>query len=161
MMQNINFRKATVTDLEKIRIYTDFWLSGRGKKIKAAGAVNDYFISPRQHKKYITKYTVHIALEDEKIIAWAVIDNKNTLINFLIAGDKRNQGLGKKLLNIIQPQIIRSKSNQSSGNPAAFYEKCGYIKTGTEKPTGRYDIEKRGIKREKIIDIFQQKNHCK
>lgn len=151
----MKIEKATIQDLNNIRTFTDFWLSGRGLQVKAPGAVNDCFISPSQHKKYIEKYSTYIIKIDGQIIAWSVIQNNGSLIHMLVAGTHRHLGIGSILLNFLKPQKIHSKSDQSSGNPAKFYEKAGYTKIDTVQSKSRLDIDKIRPNRKKNIDIYQ------
>lgn len=148
---------ATIHDLTEVRNFTDFWLAGRGKRVNAPGASNDCFISPSQHKKYITKYRTYILKENGKIIGWAVTQYDGSLIHFLIAGTHRGKGHGRKFLKDIGPTIIRSKNNQQTGNPAIFYEKLGYKKIETIKSNSRLDIDKIRPDRKKNIDIYKLK----
>jgi len=148
-------RKATIADLKDICFFTDFWLAGRGIRMNAPGAVNDYFISPSQNKKYIEKYETWLVCEEKEIIAWAVIQHDGSLIHMMVAGTHRKEGIGMKFLKEIAPKKIHSKSNQSSGNPNGFYEKAGYVKTGTVQSKSRLDINKIKPNRKKIIDIYE------
>lgn len=151
-------RTAEIADLKPICNFTDYWLAGRGLAHNAPGAVNDYFISPRQHKKYIEKYTTYIVLIDNKIIAWSVIEPDNTMIHLLVAGDWRGKGIGSTILEVTNPHAVRSKSNQSTGNPTPWYESHGYTKISTEQSRGRLDIDKLRPNRPKIIDVLERKS---
>jgi len=155
-MFDLDLIRADLTYLKAICRFTDFWLAGRGIKSGAPGAVNDYFISPSQHKKYITKYKTYIIVKKFNVIAWAVIQNDGSLIHLLIDGYWRDKGIGSQILKQLNPPKVHSKSNQSSGDPAAFYERCGYRKTGTVKSKSRLDIDKLRPDRKKIIDIYQK-----
>lgn len=148
-------QKATIFDRCAISKFTDFWLAGRGLRIKAPGAVNDYFISPSQHTKYIEHYSTYIIREGPDLIAWAVIQNDGSLIHMLVAGTHRHQGIGSLLLGILKPPKIHSKSDQSSGDPKNFYEKNGYTFLHSVKSQSRWDINKIKPNRKKNIDIFQ------
>lgn len=153
---NIETRKATIKDLNAICCFTDFWLAGRGKRFNAPGAVDDYFISTGQHRKYIEKYTTTIAFFEGLIIAWAVVEPDGTMIHFLIAGDHRGQGLGTEMLETLNPPKIRSKSNQSSGNPTPFYESRGYRKIDSVKSRSSFKIDDVRPRRKKIIDVLEK-----
>lgn len=148
--------KAVQDDLDAIVKFTDYWLAGRGCRVNAPGAVNDCFISPSQHKKYIIKYQTYIVREDEKIIAWAVIQYDGSMIHFLIAGTHRHCGMGSQLLNVLDPPKIHSKSNQSTGDPGPFYEKHGYKKIVSVQSRSRLDIDKIKPDRKRIIDIYEK-----
>jgi len=155
-MKNIDIQKATIQDLKAIAKFTDFWLAGRGLKVNADGAVNDYFISPSQHKKYITKYQTYIVHDNETLIAWAVIQNDGSLIHLLVAGTHRRQGIGRQLIEYLEPSQVHSKSNQSSGDPSKFYERLGFCYIKSVQSRSRLDIDKIKPNRPKIIDIYQK-----
>lgn len=151
-------RTATIADLKQVCKFTDYWLSGRGLAEGAPGAVNDYFISPKQHKKYIEKYVTYLVLLDNKIIAWCVIETSNTMIHLLVSGYYRGRGVGSILLKVINPLRVRSKSNQSTGNPTPWYESHGYKKIRCEQSRGRFDTDKINPGRPKIIDVLERKS---
>lgn len=150
--------KATLADLKPICKFTDFWLAGRGQAKNVPGAVNDCFISPSQHKKYIEKYETFVLYENKTLTAWAVIQHDGSLIHFLIHGEYRGKGLGTLFLNKLHPFRIHSKKDQSSGDPAKFYEKCGYKKITTVKSKSRLDIDKIRPNRKPNIDIYERVN---
>lgn len=144
----IEYRKAEMKDLDEISAFTDFWMCGYGVTDSIPGTGNNYFVSAGQHESYMTKHNVQLALHHGKIVGWAVSTKKGVLIHLLIAGTFRKQGIGSKLLEQCKPSIIRSKSDQSTGNPSAFYEAKGYLK-------------KQGIKvgRKNNIEIFYLPGH--
>lgn len=151
----IIYRDATIDDLKEVSRFTDFWLSGRGKRVKAPGAVDDCFISPSQHKKYILKYRTLMAIDNFELIGWAVLEPSGTLIHLLVAGNRRNEGIGQAVMSILTPKFVRSKFDQSSGNPIGFYEKLGYRKVGCEKSRSRLDIDRIKPSRRPNIDILK------
>ena len=153
---DVTFKRAQIIELKAISEFTDFWLSGRGMKVNAPGAVNDCFISPSQHRRYIEKYKTYVVYFNNELIGWAVVQKNNSLIHFLIAGDFRDRRIGSEFLKFINPPIIHSKLDQSSGNPGPFYEKHGYKKTDTVKSKSRLDIDKIRPNRKKNIDIYQK-----
>lgn len=148
------YRDATLEDLKAVSRFTDFWLSGRGKRLGISGAVDDCFISPSQHKKYICKYTTFICLNSHELIGWAVVEPSDTLIHLLVDGDYRGKGIGKSMVQILRPKVVRSKSDQSSGNPIGFYESLGYHKVSVEQSRSRLDIDSIRPSRKKNIDIL-------
>lgn len=155
-MEDTLIQKATLQDIKRICDFTDFWLAGRGMRFEAPGAVNDYFISPSQHKRYIEKYRTYIVRLDEEIIAWSVIQTDGTMIHLLVSGRYRHIGIGSCILKKLSPKKNHSKSNQSSGNPGSFYESQGYTKTDTIKARRRVDVDKIDPDRKPIIDIYQK-----
>lgn len=156
-MSTLDIREATINDLQAICEFVDYWLAGRGLAHNAPGAVNDYFVSPSQHKKYIEKYVTFTVIIENKMVGWGVIQNDGSLIHFLIAGTHRGKGIGSAIIKTINPAKIHSKSNQSSGDPAGFYEHLGYEKTGTVKSKSRLDIDKIRPNRKPIIDIYEKR----
>ena len=153
---SVLYRKANENDLKNICRFTDFWLSGRGKAKGVPLTVNDYFISPSQHRKYIIKYTVLLATFDYAIVGWAVLQLNNTLTHLLVAGSHRAQGIGKHMLRLLCPETIHSKSDQSTGNPLQFYKHLGYEYVKSVQSKGRFDIDKIRPDRPKNIDVLQR-----
>jgi GNAT superfamily N-acetyltransferase len=143
-------------DVVEICKFTDWWLSGRGKKCGVPGASDDCFISPSQHTKYVVKYNTYLVYDKDKLIGWCVIEPSGTLIHMLIAHEYRGRGVGKMLLDLLRPRIVRSKSDQSTGNPGGFYERCGYVKTGSEQSRSRLGIDKIKPSRARNIDIYER-----
>ncbi len=119
-------RKATKLDLHIIIKFVDYWLSGRAKSQGILHAGDDYFISPRQHTKYLNHYDVVLAFDGPNIVGWAVKQHQQTLIHLLIAGNQRGKGIGAELLRSLDPRIIRCKTDQSTGDPTSFFKKHGY-----------------------------------
>ncbi len=152
----LNFREATIDDLKAVSRFTDFWLSGRGKRLEAPGAVDDCFISTSQHKKYICKYRTLLCLSELEIIGWAVVEKSGTLIHLIVDGSLRGKGIGKSMMGILKPKVVRSKSDQSSGNPIGFYERLGYRKVATEQSRSRLDIDVIRPKRKPNIDVLEK-----
>lgn len=148
------YRDATIDDLKSVSRFTDFWLSGRGKRFGISGAVDDCFISPSQHKKYICKYRTFICHDKVKIIGWAVVEPSGTLIHLVVDGRYRGKGIGESMMLILKPRLVRSKSDQSSGNPIGFYEKLGYRVVSREQSRSRLDIDSIRPSRKKNIDIL-------
>lgn len=139
--KNIIYRRATRNDLVPVRSFVDFWLSGRAKGQGIKNAGNDYFVTTNQHKAYFRSCIVYVALDGEKIVGWAVKQRSNVLIHLLVAGDYRGKKIGRELMDRIKPDIIRSKTDQQTGDPFSFYEKLGYRKIGRVKVGKKKNIE--------------------
>lgn len=157
-MRNENkttIRKAKAIDLCRIINFVDYWLSGRGVKAKAKGAVNDCFISPSQHQRYLTKYDTYIMQANDEIIGWAVKHPNGSLLHLLIAGDKRGMGYGAKLLRHIKPNVIRAKTNQSTGDPTPFYVQYGYRVVEQQPSQPNLSAKAKAKGRPKIINILK------
>lgn len=127
---------ADEKDLPAISAFVDFWLAGRGLADDIPGSAHDYFVPAGRHIKYVTKYTTLIALVENCIIGWAVKTHLGVLIHLLVAGTFRHQGIGSKMLKLMDPETIRSKTDQAAGNPAQFYEDRGYA-SSTNPPQGK------------------------
>ncbi|MBA7623496.1 hypothetical protein ES703_30892 [subsurface metagenome] len=137
----MDIRKATMEDLPAIIRFVDYWLAGRAKTKGVEFAGDDYFISPRQHRKYINQYDVVLAFDYHFIVGWAVKQHQQTLIHLLISADHRGKGIGKKLLKALDPRIIRCKTDQSTGDPTSFFKKHGYKRLSNIKIGRRRQIQ--------------------
>lgn len=138
---NIEYRKADESDIPAITAFVDFWLKGEGLPDKVPGSAHDYFVPAGRHLKFVTKYTTLLALVENYIIGWAVKTHKGVLIHLLVAGTFRNQGIGGKLLELSNPETVRSKMDQSAGNPADWYRKHGYVKSAGPAQGKKHNIE--------------------
>jgi len=125
--EKIIYRRARHSDLITIRKFVDWWLAGRAKDAGIENAGNDYFVTTKQHQGYIKNTIVLLAIINEEIVGWGVKEKNNVLIHLLVATTHRGRGIGKEMLRQLNPDIIRSKSDQQTGNPAEFYEKNGYV----------------------------------
>jgi len=125
----ITYRPATPDDLDDIVRFVDYWLSGLARKEGLQEGGKDYFVPKGRHEGFITKdsHNVLIAIDTNHIVGWAVTTRKKSLIHLLISGEVRGQGIGKEMLHILDPDIVRSKIDQSTGDPSQFYLTQGYI----------------------------------
>lgn len=150
-------RKATIRDIKQICQFVDFWMSGRGKRFGAPGAVDDFFVSPTQHKRYIEKENTTIVFHRGRIIAWTVILRNGSLVHLLVSGYFRGQCIGSTLIESLNPPRIHSKMDQSTGDPGPFYEKLGYKFIERIKSHSRIDIDKIRPNRKPNIDIYERR----
>lgn len=141
--QTIIYRPASIEDLPNICEFVDFWLSGGAKRLHIPGGGADYFVPRGQQIGYLKYKTTYLAIYNTRIIGWAVKSKNETLIHLLIAAEYRGKGIGGHLLRILNPSFIRSKSDQSTGDPLMFYQKHGY------------EIVEAGQGKNKNIDILQ------
>lgn len=125
-LRQITYRPANGSDLPDICKFVDFWLSGGAKRLKIPGAGADYFVPKGQQIGYLKYKTTYLATYSDSIIGWAVKSKNRTMIHLLIVPDYRGKGIGGHLLEILNPEFIRSKSDQSTGDPVEFYQKHGY-----------------------------------
>ncbi|MBA7665177.1 hypothetical protein ES703_73246 [subsurface metagenome] len=139
----IEYRIAVAEDLTAIVAFVDFWLTGGGIPDGVPGSAHDFFVPVGRHKGYLAKYVVLLALCASEIVGWAVETKKGVLIHLLVAGTFRAQGIGSEMLKKLRPDVVRSKFDQSTGDPAGFYSKHGFIKESSRR-----------VGKKKNIDIF-------
>jgi hypothetical protein len=75
----------------------------------------------------------------------------------LVAAPHRGEGIGKEMLNQLMPPKIRSKTDQSTGNPTPFYQANGYEITGTDTSRPSRKIPKTRHKPLNNITILTRK----
>ncbi|MBA7617477.1 hypothetical protein ES703_24792 [subsurface metagenome] len=124
----VQYRKADESDLPAIIAFVDFWLAGRGLADGVPGSAHDYFVPAGRHLKFVTRYTTIIALVENCIVGWSVKTHKDVLIHLLVAGTFRHRGIGSELLRLANPGTVRSKMDQTAGDPAQFYADRGYTR---------------------------------
>lgn len=137
----VEYRRARESDLPAIIAFVDFWLAGRGLADQVPGSAHDYFVPAGRHLKFVTRYTTIIALVENCIIGWAVKTHKGVLIHLLVAGTLRHQGIGSKMLELMNPDTVRSKMDQAAGNPAEFYAKHGFERSPIPAQGKKHNIE--------------------
>jgi len=108
-------RRAWPDDEPAITNFVDRLLSGI-----------DYFVPRGRQRAFLKKYQVFIAELFGQVVGWSVVDKHGKLIHLLVATEYRGCGIGGRLLEISAPKSIRSKSDQSTGNPIQFYRLHGY-----------------------------------
>ncbi len=145
----VEYRKVDMADLPAIISFVDYWLSGGGKIDKIPGAGHDYFVRGGQQKAYLEKYSVMLATIAGEIVGWAVKTHKGVLIHLLVAASFQGCGIGSEMLRRMNPATVRSKSDQSTGDPAGFYRKHGYVSTSFEK-----------LGKHKNIEMFGRAGEC-
>lgn len=138
---DVEYRRADMSDLTTIVAFVDYWLTGGGKAVGIPGAGHDFFVPAGRHEKYLAKYAVLLAMYGGEIVGWAVKTQKGVLIHLLIAATFRGQGIGSELLRRLHPDAVRSKFDQSSGDPSGFYHKHGYVKAGGGRVGKKKNIE--------------------
>jgi len=137
----VRYRIANESDIPAITAFVDFWLAGRGLADNVPGSAHDYFVPAGRHLKFVTKYTTLIALVENCIIGWSVKSHLGVLIHLLVAGTFRHQGIGSKMLKLMDPETIRSKVDQAAGNPAQFYKDRGYTRAPNPPQGKKRNIE--------------------
>lgn len=109
------FRPATQDDLPKILAFTDIFLR-RSWLVR---------------REYANDHVDHswIVLDQEKLVGWAMITGKKvgrTLYNLIVHPKYRSRHIGATLITALKPDVIRSKTDQATGDPTEFYKKMGY-----------------------------------
>lgn len=138
---DIEYRKADSSDLPAIARFVDYWLTGGGQADGIPGATHDYFVRFGQHADYVRKYDVMLACCKGEIVGWAVKTKKGVLIHLLVAATFRGGGIGSEMLRRLNPEVVRSKFDQKSGDPAEFYLKHGYIRSSPVRVGRKLNIE--------------------
>lgn len=128
------YRLSVLSDVELVIKFVDRLLAGK-----------DFFCPRGQHIAYYKYKTIVVTFDSSRLIGWAVRQKAGSLIHLLVDPDYRGKGIGTHLLKILNPLTIRSKSDQSTGDPYPFYEKHGYTKTTDER-----------IGRNKNIDLLSK-----
>jgi len=137
----IEYRNAIDSDLPGIAAFVDYWLTGGGMADGIPGAGHDFFVRFGQHKDYLAKYAVLLAICGGEIVGWAVKTKKGVLIHLLVAATFRGRGIGGEMLRRMAPEIVRSKFDQSSGDPGEFYRKQGFVKATDERVGKKANID--------------------
>lgn len=128
------YRLAVMSDLDSIVEFVDKLLRSK-----------DFFCPRGQHIGYFKYKTILLTFHKARLIGWAVRQKTGSLIHLLVDIEFRGQGIGSHMLECLQPLTVRSKSDQSTGDPYEFYRKHGYIKTTDER-----------IGRNKNIDLLSK-----
>ena len=123
---DVEYCKADESDLPALQAFVDFWLSGGGIADGVPGSGHDFFVPMGRHEAYLKKYSVLLAKYKSEIVGWAVKTKKGVLIHLLVSGTFRGQGIGSELLQRMKPDVVRSKFDQSTGDPGPFYAKHGF-----------------------------------
>jgi GNAT superfamily N-acetyltransferase len=62
----------------------------------------------------------------DKIVGVAVAKKNRTLYLLYVHPKYRSQKIGYKILQRLNPETIRARINQTTGNPVPYYERLGY-----------------------------------
>lgn len=125
-----SYRLAVLDDLDPIVHFVDDLLAGK-----------DFFCPRGQHIGYFKYKTILVCFDNCRLVGWAVRQKNGSLIHLLVDPEYRGQGIGSHLLESLEPLLIRSKSDQSTGDPRAFYEKHGYTQDSGERAGKNKNID--------------------
>jgi len=114
----VAIRRAEIRDQYAISKYLDKYLR------------KDWFETKEHLYNFLRKETCHVAFDGDKLIGFSVTQRNGIMVRLLIIPDYRGCGIGAMMLKESNPQIIRSKTDQSTGDPSAFYRKHGFTERG-------------------------------
>ena len=122
------------------------WARGRGEDLLALREFVDRHLRADWFEreavlrdKLIRGHISLLGFHGEILVAWACKSLQDVLQNLLIHPAYRGAGIGQRAVALMAPQIIRSKSDQSTGDPESFYRRSGFI------PSGKIAGRKRNI----------------
>lgn len=95
----------------------------------------DWFEREQVIRDKLTHNICLVGYHDGSMVCWASKGPNEVLQNLMVHPDYRGFGIGQQAMEFIGASIIRSKSDQSTGDPEAFYQKNGFASTGVV--TGR------------------------
>ena len=113
-------RRAEIKDQFIISKYLDQYLR------------KDWFETRQRLRGFLITQRCHVAFDGNKLIGFSVTERNDVMIRLLIIPTYRGLGIGAMMLKESNPQIIRSKTDQSTGDPSSFYEKHGYFPQGVK-----------------------------
>lgn len=111
----LTYRKMIELDIPKVLAFVDIFLR------------KSWFV----RRKYCFDHMNEswVVLDGEKLVGWIFIGGEKvekTLYNLIIHPKYRGREIGKTLIEKLKPKIIRSKTDQTTGDPTEFYKKMGY-----------------------------------
>jgi N-acetylglutamate synthase-like GNAT family acetyltransferase len=118
------YRKMIESDIPKVLAFVDIFLR------------RSWFV----RRKYCFDHMNEswVVLDADKLVGWIFIGGKKvkkTLYNLIVHPKYRGRHIGGILIEKLKPKIIRSKTDQTTGDPTEFYKKIGY--EVTEMKQGR------------------------
>jgi len=119
-------RRADATDIDEILAFLD------------EGLRRDYFLRRGILRCWITGDNgdgtwrrpgcVLLAEAEGETVGIAIMSERSSrLFNLFVHPEWRGKGVGRKLLEACSPRTVRVKRDMSSGDPAGFYRRMGYI----------------------------------
>jgi len=112
----LTFRRGTDQDIPKILGFVDIYLR------------KDWLV--RRNYLWDTMHNdeTWVVFDGKKLVSWATVGRKSRrgLWNLLVHPKYRGRRIGSVLVEALKPDYVRSKADQSTGDPTPFYEKLGY-----------------------------------
>lgn len=131
--EGLTFRPAVKNDLPKILAFADIHLR------------RSWFVRRKYAFDHIDE--TWVVFDGEKLIAWFYMGGgervERTLYNLIVHPKYRGRKIGSILIEKLSPAIIRSKTDQYTGDPTKFYEKLGYRVVGREGKKGKILVMKK------------------
>lgn len=115
---SIRWQVANIDNLQQLRSFIDKHLR------------KDWFERERVIRDKLLSNIILLGWHESVLICWASKGPNEVLQNLLVHPDYRGFGIGQQAMDFIGAYIIRSKSDQSTGDPEAFYNKNGFESTG-------------------------------
>lgn len=118
----IKLHRCTVDDTEAISNWCDVFLAG------------DYFIRKGHMLNLVKNPLIGVGaiVIDESIAGFVAMYKGTTLQNLIIDPQYRGMGIGSALIAMLQPAVVRCKTNMLAGDPTAFYEQNGFVKVAPD-----------------------------
>ncbi len=111
------YREMTEADIPKLMAFADIFLRSDVLLLRT-------YIT---HNLRDGHAKVWIVFDDQKLIGFAfVFKSTNSLNNLYVHPKYRGKQIGTNLIQFLKPKIVRSKVDQTTGDPSGFYKKIGY-----------------------------------
>ena len=115
----LTWQLGSLRDFEALRTFVDTYLR------------RDWFERAQALAAKLRRNRVPLlGFDGPMLVCWALMSAEGVLQNLLVHPDYRGLGIGAAALELLDAQIIRSKSDQSTGDPEEFYRRAGYHDSG-------------------------------
>lgn len=78
------------------------------------------------YQVYAISWAPSLDVARHQIIGLAILGRHTTLFNLYLDPHWRSQGIGSIVVRTLDPEVIRSKTDEKTGDPTPFYERLGY-----------------------------------
>lgn len=105
----------------------------------------DYFLRRGQLQELMCdrRHNVYVAEVDGQLVGMAITTRGARLINVLVDPALRGIGIGRELVEKTRAAEVRAKIDSRWGDPRAFYEKLGFVRTGEFNAKGNIELMRR------------------
>jgi len=113
----IVLHRCTEADNEAVSNWCDVFMAG------------DYFVRKGHMLNLIKNPVIRVCavIIDHSIAGFVAVYKDTTLQNLLIDPQYRGMGVGSALIAVLQPSVVRCKTNMLAGDPTGFYQQNGYV----------------------------------